>query len=102
MVEDSQIAAARTVIEQTDRSRQTDPQLTGRETAVALAAGTLGLLGAVLVGDTPPSSDSQETTRCLACNAIMAESEETCRQCGWSYAQGDGLELFEDEPPDED
>lgn len=111
MVEDTQVVAAQAVIEQTDHSRQTNPQLTGSETnpqltgsetAVALGAGMLGLLGAALVGETPSPLEAQETTHCLACHAIMDESEETCPKCGWSYAQGDGLELFESEPPDDE
>lgn len=85
MVEDQQVAAARAVIEQTDRSLQTDPQLTARETAVALTAGMFGLLGATLVADMPQAVDSPEATRCLACNAIMGELDSTCPNCGWTY-----------------
>ncbi|MBC7818175.1 MAG: DUF2007 domain-containing protein [Planctomycetaceae bacterium] len=86
LVEETQVPAARAVIEKIDRSRQSNPQLTPKETAVALTAGMFGLLGAAVVCDISESDDSVETTRCLACDAFMTGSDTTCSSCGWSYA----------------
>lgn len=86
LVEEAQVPAARAVIEKIDHSRQSNPQLTLKETAMAMTAGMFGLLGAAVVCDISESDDPAETTRCLACEAFMAESDTTCSSCGWSYA----------------
>ena len=47
--------------------------------------------------DRSVQSQQVETTHCLACHAVMSESEEACAKCGWSYSQTDGLEPDDDE-----
>lgn len=42
-------------------------------------------------GVSPP----EDADRCLACNALLPESEDVCPGCGWSYGQ-------ENDPPDDD
>lgn len=31
-----------------------------------------------------------EEDHCLSCGAAMTPEDETCRACGWSYAEGEG------------
>lgn len=93
MVEESQLAAAREVIRQTDHRETTTSGLTPSETATA---AFFGIAGAELAPGTIAEPESVETTRCLACDAIMAEAESTCPNCGWSYAKSDGLELADE------
>ena len=97
MVDESQLAAARAIIQQTDHSERADVRLTSGETAVALLAGTLGMAGVVLVPTVSGSSEQIESTACLSCGTVMAESESTCPTCGWSYSTTEGLEPV-DEP----
>ena len=100
MVPDSQLEAAREIIRQTDHSEQTAGRLTSSETAASAAAAMLGWVGVGLIADSDTlsgQSEQTETTRCLACNAVMAESEETCSKCGWSYSQTDGVEAYDEE-----
>lgn len=85
MVEESQLAAARTIIELTDHSENSKLELTPRETATALTAGFLGIAGYLLLPGAIAEPEQIETTRCLACDAIMAESDAACPSCGWSY-----------------
>ena len=92
MVEESQRAAAREIISQTDRSETANLELTPRETAIAMSAAFFGLVGVALASSPFAEPEAVETTRCLACDAIMAEAESTCSKCGWSYAKTDGLE----------
>ena len=100
MVPDSQLEAAREIIRQTDHSEQTDGRLTPGETAVTVAGVMLGWFWVGQNAD-PESQSAQsertETTHCLACQALMSESEETCAKCGWSYSQTDGLEPYDEE-----
>ncbi len=92
LVEESQVATARTIIRQTDPSEQPGRGLQPHETAIVMSAATLGLAGiagAALISDSVPVRELAESTRCLACQAVMTESEETCSLCGWTYAQTD-------------
>ena len=57
LVEESQIAAARQIIEALE--------IQGR-------AGS-------------NENERKEATRCLACGKVMAEGETSCQSCGWSY-----------------
>lgn len=85
MVEESQLATAREIISQTDHSERANLKLKPQETAIAMGAATLGWLGVALTPDGIAVPESTETTCCLACDAIMAESETACPKCGWSY-----------------
>ena len=92
MVEESQLAAARAIIGQTDHSETTNLGLKPSETAVAMTAASLGLLGmfgAVLTPDGIAEPEPIEITRFLTCDAIMSESETACPKCGWSYEPDD-------------
>lgn len=98
MVPDSQLGVAREIIRQTDHSEQTDGRLTPTETAATVAGAMLGWVFLWGVSDSPcEPSEQAETTHCLACHAVMSESEETCPKCGWSYSQTDGLEPYDEE-----
>ena len=35
----------------------------------------------------PEMPEQEDVVRCLSCNRIMAENEEKCPACGWSYGQ---------------
>jgi membrane protease YdiL (CAAX protease family) len=61
LVEESQIAAARRVIEQA-RSKTVEAN----------------------------EGENDEAIRCLACGKSIAEGETRCRSCGWSYQGGEG------------
>lgn len=79
LVEESQLAAARAMIGQTDRGLNSAPDLTLSETAfLPMACLGFGL------GELPDIKEA-EANRCLACDTIMAESESTCPNCGWTY-----------------
>lgn len=100
MVPDSLRESAREIIRQTDHSEQTTVGLTSGETATSVAAAMLGWVGVGLAAASSVQTEPREqpeTTRCLACDAIMSESEETCPKCGWSYSQTDGLEPYDEE-----
>ena len=100
MVPASQLEAAREIIRQTDHSEQTAAGLTSTETAASMAAAMFGWVGVGLMAlSHSPSevTEQAETTRCLTCDAVMEESEETCSKCGWSYSLTEELE-----PDDED
>lgn len=85
MVEDSNLATARAIIGQTDHSERANRGLKPHETASAMGAASLGILGVAIAPDGFAEPASTETIRCLACDAIMAESETACPKCGWSY-----------------
>lgn len=97
MVEESQLAAARAIISRTDHSEHSKLGLKPSETALLvsgaglLTAGSLtGIsLEIVLAPNANVESEPGETTRCLACDAIMTEAEAMCPKCGWSY-ESDG------------
>lgn len=95
MVEESQLAAARTIISQTDHSERANLGLKPHETAIALGAASFGILGVALAPDGIEEPESPETTRCLACDAIMTESEATCPNCGWTYESDSATESEE-------
>ncbi len=57
LVEESQIAEARPIIEKLE----------------------------VQEGPGSQEDEPAEATRCLACGAVIAEGETKCRSCGWSY-----------------
>lgn len=92
MVEESQLSAARAIISQTDHSERANLGLKPHETAIAMGAASLGILGVALAPDGIAEPESIETTRCLACGTIMAESETACPKCGWSYQSDDSAE----------
>lgn len=92
MVDESQLAAARAVISQTDHSERANLRLKSHETAIAMGAASLGILNVALAPDGTAEPESIETTRCLSCDAIMAESETACPKCGWSYEPVDSAE----------
>ncbi len=95
MVEESQLTAARAIIGQTDHGETTNIGLKPSETAVAMTAASLGwpgMFGAVLTPDGIAEPELIESTRCLACDAIMADSEVTCPKCGWSYESADSAD----------
>ncbi|TXT21929.1 MAG: hypothetical protein FD138_3916 [Planctomycetota bacterium] len=94
MVPESQLEAAREVIRQTDKSARTGTRSSPRDT---VAAAVLGIVGIDPYAESELQPDDAETTHCLACDAIMSESEETCPKCGWSYSQTDGLEPYDEE-----
>ncbi len=96
MVEESQFAAAQEIIRQTDHSETTTSGLKPSETAIALTGAFFGIAGAALAPGTIAEPEPVETTRCLGCDAIMAEAESTCPNCGWSYAISDRLELADE------
>ncbi len=89
MVEESQLAAAREIISQTDHSDTASLGLTPSETATALTAAFFGIAGVALAPGAIAEPEQVESTRCLACAAIMAEAQSTCPKCGWSY-ESDG------------
>ena len=60
LVEESQLSAAREIIGRADHGKSFDLRRT-----------------------------QSEPTRCLACDAIMAEAETACPKCGWSYEPDD-------------
>lgn len=98
MVDESQLAAARAIIAQTDHSERANLELTPRETAIAMTAGSLGFAGVAGVAMTSggiAEPEAVETIRCLACDAIMSEADTKCSKCGWSY------ESDEPDAPDE-
>lgn len=79
LVAESQLATARDLLRRTDHHANTPLELTPAELAgIPLACLGIGL-GKL------KDRDLGEPTRCLACNAIMAESESTCPNCGWTY-----------------
>lgn len=86
MVEESQLAAARAIIEHHERQ---SAGLKAHEAAIAMSAATLGIAGVALAPGAAAESKQVEAARCLACNAVMAESENTCPACGWSYETDD-------------
>ena len=92
MVEESQLAAARAIIGQTDHSESSKLELTPREIATALTAGFLGIAGYLLLPGAIAESGQIETTRCLACDATMPESDAACPHCGWTYQSDDSAE----------
>ena len=96
MVEESQLAAAREIISQTDKSDSSSVGLKPSETAIALSAAFVGIAGCALAPGTVDGPEITETTRCLACDTIMAEAESTCPACGWSYATSDGLDVVDE------
>ncbi len=84
MVEESQLAAAREIIGQTDHGEHSEPGLKLTEPPFLVAASA-ACLGIALASDAVAVPEQVETTRCLACDAIMSETETTCPKCGWSY-----------------
>lgn len=92
MVEESQLAAAREILSQTDHSETASVGLKPSETAIALTAAFFGIAGCALAPGSVAEQEQVESTRCLACDAIMADAESTCPKCGWSYSKTDGLE----------
>lgn len=85
MVEESKLAAARAIISQTDHSERANLRLKPHETAIAMGTASLGMLGVALAPNGIEEPELTEATRCLACDANMAEAETTCSKCGWSY-----------------
>lgn len=70
MVEESQAAVAREIIQRTDvRNR---------------------------AGADEVENDSKEVTRCLACGRVIEESEVQCSACGWTFAR-EGVEVEPDD-----
>lgn len=100
MVPESQLEAAREIIRQTDDSQQADRRSTPRDAASKAAAAVLGIVGIDPYSETELQPDDTEVTHCLACGALMSESEETCWKCGWSYSETEGLEPYDDDEPD--
>ncbi len=95
MVEESQLATARAIIGQTDHSERDLLGMKPHETAITMTAASLGLVGIALAALSPDAiaaPEPIETTRCLACDAIMADSEVTCPKCGWSYESADSAD----------
>ena len=100
MVPESQLEAAFEVIRQTDHSNEADGHLSLDETAAVGVAAMLGWVGIGLIADSDSQSkpnEQAETTHCLACQAVMSESEESCSKCGWSYSAADGHEPYDEE-----
>ncbi len=96
LVEESQLAAARAIISQTDHSERDSLGLKPHETAITMTAASLGLVGIALAALAPGAvaePEPIETTHCLACNAMIAESETACPKCGWTYESDDSAEL---------
>lgn len=92
MVEESQLAAAREIIDQTDHGEHSKPGLKLTEPPFLVVASA-ACLGIALVPAADAVPEQAETTRCLACDAIMAESETVCPVCGWSYEPVDSADL---------
>ncbi|MFM9963692.1 MAG: DUF2007 domain-containing protein [Planctomycetaceae bacterium] len=95
MVDESQLAAARALINQTDHSERANLELKPHETAIAMTAaffGIAGIAGAALTPSEIAEPEPIETTHCLSCNEIMDEAEATCPKCGWSYEPDDSVE----------
>lgn len=95
MVDESQLAAARALISQTDHSERANLVLKPQETAIAMTAALFGIPGitvAALTSGEIAELEPIETTHCLACDEIMDEAEATCPKCGWSYEPDDSPE----------
>lgn len=93
MVEESQLATARAIINQTDHSERANLELKPHETAIAMTAAFFGMAGVALAPGAIAESEQVETTRCLACGTIMLETETKCAQCGWSYDTSPSAEV---------
>ena len=99
MVPESQLEAAFEVIRQTDHSNEAEGHLSLNETAAVGVAAMLGWVGIGLIADADSTSEQTsqtETTRCLACDAVMAELESACPSCGWTYESDALLEPLPD------
>lgn len=93
MVEESQLAAAREIIGQTGHGEHSKPGLKLTESPFLVAASA-ACLGIALAPDADAVPEQAEMTRCLACDAIMAESETTCPNCGWTYESAASAEVL--------
>ena len=99
MVPESQLEAAFEVIRQTDHSNEAEGHLSLNETAAVGVAAMLGWVGIGLIADSDSLSapnEEAEMTRCLACDAVMAELESACPSCGWTYESDALLEPLPD------